>query len=218
MSGGARGVHDEQVVIAAAFDRRLVCGRRPQAFGQRVGAYPVGDRARRVGLRPDGVDHRRRRRTVDHHLAAAVGQDETHLGCGEAGVDRDRYRAELGRAIEQATELDAVGHQQCHAVALGDPQRGEHVGAPVRQRVHLRVGHPDVGGRLDVGLQPRRDGRALSEHPANVLHGVLDFDVVGLVVPASVWSSVNARCISSASREVRARLPVPRRWRCTARC
>src|SRR5271166_3645044 len=69
------------------------------------------DGAGRVGIGLDGVNHRRRRFTVDHDFAATVGQNEIHLRGRKACVEGDRHRPDLGCAIEQAAELDTIGHQ-----------------------------------------------------------------------------------------------------------
>ena len=76
----------------------------------------------------------------------------------------------FGRAVEQTTEFDGIGHQQRHPVALPEPERGQHTGTLVGHRVQLCVTHAHVGRWLHVGLELRRNDCALFEHAADVLH------------------------------------------------
>jgi hypothetical protein len=58
----------------------------------------------------------------------------------EEGVQRHLDGPRLGEAVEELQELDPVGGQRRHAVALLDPERRDARRDPVRARVHLGEG------------------------------------------------------------------------------
>ena len=145
-AGGAGGVHDEEVVVAAGGDLGLgvrgLLQQRPQPGVVAIRGlhlYPGLHRHGMVGTGLDPGGQLGAFRAVDHGFGAAVGDDEREFAGGEPRIHRHHHGAQFGGAIKQPDELHAVGHQQCHPVPRLQATGRQHPGAAVGQGVHPGV-------------------------------------------------------------------------------
>ena len=83
------------------------------------------------------IGDERIRRAVVEYVADLVGR--------EAGVDRDRDRAELGRGEDHFDVGRAIAENQGDAIATGDSHRGQRRGTALNPCVEFGVAEAAVG-------------------------------------------------------------------------
>ncbi|WP_280790954.1 hypothetical protein [Blastococcus sp. TF02A_35] len=169
---GARRVLDhEQLVVA---DGQVQRGRvvrqhrvQPPAGVGLDGQLRQAERAH-VGRADDGLEAR----VPYQEPGLAVGEDPRRLRRGQAGVQRQEDRPELGRGEHGDDELDGVQPEEGHPLPALDPAVAQRVRQPGGPLLELRVGRGDAV--LDVGRLVRGHPGAAGRPRAQslVLHAV----------------------------------------------
>ena len=151
LARGARGVHDRGDVIERdvfeARERLCRCDRGlvGAAWAERERGFDIaelGDGKR--GLGEIGV--------VNHELRRGVADDELQLGNGEAGIQRQEYRAQPAAGELHFQRIGGVVRQHRDAVAARYPEPIAQMRGKARNpRIELRVAEAAFAEEIDHG-------------------------------------------------------------------
>jgi hypothetical protein len=158
LARGARGVHDGRDVIErdglspierlCRCDRGFVGTAGPEQQ-RRCNVAELCDRERDLGEVA----------VMDHHLWRRIADDELQLGHGEAGVQRQKHRADPAAGELHFQRIGRVQRQHRDAVAAHDFQCVAQMGGKARNpRIELRVSETPLAREID--------GRDLVRRPA----------------------------------------------------
>lgn len=155
--GDRAAVRIEQPLVVLAGDRRLL-GDGPDRDHRGRG---LGGQRRAGRGEPRGVG--------DEHRRPAVGQDVADIRCHQPEVDRHRDRTESHHGIEGFEELDAVAHEDRHAIPGSDAAVPQGPAQPVHPMIELAVGQSVVAETQRRPVRPHSGmpGHLIGDgHPA----------------------------------------------------